>query len=62
MSETIDEPTTTQDDLLWQHLKTLPAFRALLRAVEARFYQQLDFPGPVLDIGCGDGPGKSSCW
>lgn len=55
MSETIDEPTTTHDDLLWQHLKTLPAFRALLRAVEARFYQQLDFPGPVLDIGCGDG-------
>lgn len=43
------------DDLLWQHLKTLPAFRGLLRAVEARFYQQLDFPSPVLDIGCGDG-------
>ncbi|MEZ4514780.1 MAG: glycosyltransferase family 39 protein [Chloroflexota bacterium] len=55
MSETIDEPTTIHDDLLWQHLKTLPAFRALLRAVEARFYQQLEFPGPVLDIGCGDG-------
>ncbi len=43
------------DNLLWQHLKTLPAFRALLRAVEARFYHQFEIPGPVLDLGCGDG-------
>ena len=44
-----------QDDLLWQHLKSLPAFRALLRAAEARFYQHLDLPDPILDLGCGDG-------
>ncbi len=44
-----------QDDLLWRHLKTVPAFRALLRAVEARFYQQTEMPGPILDLGCGDG-------
>lgn len=43
------------DDLLWRQLKTIPAFRALLRAVEARFYQVIDLPGPVLDVGCGDG-------
>lgn len=43
------------DDLLWQHLKTLPAFRALLRAIEARYYHQFDIPGPILDLGCGDG-------
>lgn len=43
------------DDLLWRHLKALPYFRALLRAVEARFYQDLDLPEPVLDLGCGDG-------
>jgi SAM-dependent methyltransferase len=44
------------DDLLWQHLKDLPAFRALLRAVEARFYQDLlPLEEPVLDVGCGDG-------
>jgi SAM-dependent methyltransferase len=43
------------DDLLWQHLKTLPAFRALLRAVEARFYPMVDLPDPILDLGCGDG-------
>ncbi|HSR31615.1 MAG TPA: class I SAM-dependent methyltransferase [Anaerolineae bacterium] len=47
---------TSQDDFLWRHLKDLPAFRALLRAVEAQFYQDL-FPldEPVLDVGCGDG-------
>jgi SAM-dependent methyltransferase len=43
-------------DLLWQHLEELPAFRALLRAVEARFYQDLlPLQEPVLDVGCGDG-------
>jgi SAM-dependent methyltransferase len=44
------------DDFLWLHLKDLPAFRALLRAVEARFYQDLlPLAEPVLDVGCGDG-------
>ncbi len=44
-----------QDDLLWRQLKTIPAFRGLLRAVESRFYQQLDLAEPILDLGCGDG-------
>lgn len=44
------------DDFLWRHLKDLPAFRALLRSVEARFYQELlPLHEPVLDVGCGDG-------
>lgn len=44
------------DDLLRRHLYDLPAFRALLRAVEGRFYQDLlPLGGPVLDVGCGDG-------
>ena len=44
------------DDFLWLHLRDLPAFRALLRAVEARFYQDLlPLAEPVLDVGCGDG-------
>ena len=44
------------NDLLGQHLQSLPAFRALLRAVEARFYQDLlPLAEPVLDVGCGDG-------
>lgn len=42
-------------DLLWEHLRDLPAFRALLRAVEARFYADLPLPRPMLDLGCGDG-------
>ncbi|MFO7742441.1 MAG: class I SAM-dependent methyltransferase [Anaerolineae bacterium] len=42
-------------DLLWRHLCDLPAFRALLRAVEARFYRDLSLPDPLLDLGCGDG-------
>ncbi len=44
-----------KDDLLWRQLKTIPAFRALLRAVESRFYRQIELPGPTLDVGCGDG-------
>ena len=43
------------DDLLWRHLRDLPAFRALLRAVEASFYVDLPLRRPVLDLGCGDG-------
>lgn len=42
-------------DYLWLHLKDLPYFRALLRAVEARAYEDIDLPAPTLDLGCGDG-------
>lgn len=48
-------PSSSTDDLLWQHLKSLPAFRALLRSVEARYFRCLELKEPVLDIGCGDG-------
>lgn len=43
------------DEILWRHLRDLPYFRAMLRAVEDRFYQDIELAGPVLDIGCGDG-------
>ena len=43
------------NDYLTPHLRDLPYFRALLRAVEARFYKDISLPGPVLDLGCGDG-------
>jgi SAM-dependent methyltransferase len=43
------------EDLLWLHLQELPAFRALLRATEARFYADLPLVEPILDLGCGDG-------
>ena len=42
-------------DFLKINLADLPYFRALLRAVESRFYQILNFKSPVLDLGCGDG-------
>ena len=45
----------TEKDFLFLHLKELPYFRALVRAVEATYYQDLDMKTPVLDIGCGDG-------
>ncbi len=49
-------PPSTREDFLWRHLIDLPAFRALLRAVEARLYQDLlPLAEPVLDVGCGDG-------
>jgi SAM-dependent methyltransferase len=42
-------------DQLWQQISTMPYFRGLLRAVEARFYASIELPGPTLDLGCGDG-------
>jgi SAM-dependent methyltransferase len=42
-------------DFLWPHLRALPYFRALLRAVEASLLHQIRLPAPVLDLGCGDG-------
>ncbi len=44
-----------EKDFLFLHTRDLPYFRALLRAVESRFYQGLDLPAPTLDLGCGDG-------
>lgn len=42
-------------DFLWLHLKDLPYFRAILRANEACFYQDVVLPHPILDVGSGDG-------
>jgi ubiquinone/menaquinone biosynthesis C-methylase UbiE len=42
-------------DYLRKNLAELPYFRALLRAVESRFYLNIDLQNPVLDLGCGDG-------
>lgn len=43
------------ESILWQQLKDLPYFRAMVRAVEDSFYQGIELPGPVLDLGSGDG-------
>ncbi|HSH05521.1 MAG TPA: class I SAM-dependent methyltransferase [Anaerolineae bacterium] len=55
MTQSSLPPFEPNDDILWQHLKTLPAFRGVLRAIEARFYRAIDIPEPILDLGCGDG-------
>lgn len=41
-------------DYLWLNIRELPYFRSLMRAVEGSFYEQIDLPEPVLDLGCGD--------
>lgn len=42
-------------DYLWEHLRDLPYFRSILRAVEAEIIQSVELPPPILDVGCGDG-------
>jgi SAM-dependent methyltransferase len=44
-----------EKDFLWQQIREMPYFRGLLRAVEAKFYQDIPLIGPILDLGCGDG-------
>ncbi|OGO33871.1 MAG: hypothetical protein A2W35_01040 [Chloroflexi bacterium RBG_16_57_11] len=50
-----DRLATDEKDYLWLNLRELPYFRGLMRAVEASFYNRVDLPGPVLDVGSGDG-------
>lgn len=47
--------TPTAKDHLWLQISSMPYFRGLLRAVEARFYDDIELPAPTLDLGCGDG-------
>ena len=47
--------TPQSKDFLFLHVSDLPYFRGLLRAVESCFYQGLELPAPVYDLGCGDG-------
>ena len=49
------EASQSSQDHLWRQISSLPYFRGLLRAVEARFYENIDLPSPTLDLGCGDG-------
>lgn len=46
---------TIKKDYLFCQISSLPYFRGFLRAVEAGFYDDIDLPAPVLDLGCGDG-------
>jgi len=59
-------PSTTRlssTDILWTQLRALPGFRALIRAMEARLFEQLGpLPQPMLDIGAGDGHFAQAVW
>ncbi len=48
-------PANQTKDFLGLQLRDMPYFRAVLRAVECRFYQDFALEAPVLDVGCGDG-------
>jgi len=44
-----------RDNPLQDYIANAPLALALERTVEGRLYQDLDFTGPILDVGCGDG-------
>lgn len=48
-------PQGNSKDFLFRHVRDLPYFRGLLRAVESTFYQNRPLEGPIYDLGCGDG-------
>ena len=49
------EAENAKKDHLWLQVSGMPYFRGLLRAVEGRFYENIELPSPTLDLGCGDG-------
>ena len=50
-----NESGRNKKDYFWLNLSELPYFRALVRAVEAAYYQDSSLDEPTLDVGCGDG-------
>ena len=41
--------------ILRSHLREMPFHRVIMRSIEAQILSEIDFPRPILDIGCGDG-------
>jgi SAM-dependent methyltransferase len=50
-----NKPTSSEKDFLTLNINSLPYFRGILRAVEAKIYQEYDLTRPIYDLGCGDG-------
>jgi ubiquinone/menaquinone biosynthesis C-methylase UbiE len=47
---------SSPNDIWWVQRRALPAFRALIRAMETRLFLATGpLPRPMLDVGCGDG-------
>ena len=56
-------PIRDSRELYWRQRRDLPAFRALMRAMEARLCAEFGpLPHPVLDLGCGDGHFAVAVW
>lgn len=43
------------EGILRAHLREMPLHRVIMRTIEARILTEVPMPGPILDIGCGDG-------
>ena len=41
--------------ILRAHLREMPLHRVIMRSIEARILAEVDYPRPILDVGCGDG-------
>lgn len=55
-STTYSVTSASRRDYLDEHIREVPVFRALLRAVECRLFEEAgDLLEPILDLGCGDG-------
>ena len=51
-----NQQTIDDSDMIWQHLREVPAFRAIQRCMEGRLFREWSpWPRPLLDIGVGDG-------
>lgn len=55
MPDTFLDTAQQKKDPLWLNLSELPYFRGILRAIEAREYQNIELQEPIFDLGCGDG-------
>ncbi len=42
-------------EILRAHLREIPFHRVIIRSIEARILADVDYPRPLLDVGCGDG-------
>ncbi|HMA18059.1 MAG TPA: class I SAM-dependent methyltransferase [Thermoanaerobaculia bacterium] len=45
----------TSREILRAHLREMPLHRVIIRSIEASILMPVDYPRPILDVGCGDG-------
>ena len=45
----------SSEAILRAHLREMPLHRVVIRTIEAQILSEVEYPRPILDIGCGDG-------